>query len=121
MKALQVADVLDLAAAESSDAEDRLQKVFEWDFERTMTSARLLFAAAGSVIAVMLAALLRVDSVLTAWHVFVFTASSAVLAISGMVILWRIRKLHREFLAALQLLNSAKRLGPLLARYRGSQ
>jgi hypothetical protein len=68
VRSLRVADVLDLAAAQSEDSEDRLQKIFEWSFERTLTAARLLFGVAASILAAWLAALLRPDSSLDGWE-----------------------------------------------------
>jgi hypothetical protein len=121
VRALKVADVLDLAAAQSDEAEDRLQKIFEWDFERTMTSVRLLFGAAGSVVVALFAALFRKDSSLHTWQAVVMLASAGVLGTVAGSILWRTRTLHREFVAALQLLNATARLGPLLARYRAAR
>lgn len=117
MRALQVGDVLDLAAAQSSDAEDRLEKLFEWDFERTMTTVRLLFAAAGSLLVALFAALFREHAVIETWQVALIGGSSGVLALVGAVLLRRARLAHREYIAALQLLNAARPLGPLLARY----
>jgi predicted lysophospholipase L1 biosynthesis ABC-type transport system permease subunit len=118
VRALQVADVLDLAAIDSEDAEDRLQKVFEWDFERTMTSIRLVFGAAGSVVVALLAALFRPDSELKTWHIVAILGFAGVLAIVGVSMLWRMRTNHRRFVAALQLLSTANHLGPLLKLYR---
>jgi hypothetical protein len=118
VRALRVSDVLDLAAAQSADSEARLEKLFEWDFERTMTSIRLLFGAAGSIVVALLATLFREDSALKAWHIAVISGSAAVLALIGAVLLWRARTVHRQYLASLQLLNSAQELGPLLANYR---
>jgi formate dehydrogenase maturation protein FdhE len=81
VKALHVGDVLDLASAQSADAEDRLEKLFEWDFERTMTTVRLLFAAAGSLLVALFAALFKEDAVIKTWHVAAIGGSSGVLAL----------------------------------------
>lgn len=118
MRSLRVSDVLDLAAVDSDDAEDRLQKVFEWDFERMMTSIRLVFGAAGSVVVALLAALFRPDSALKAWHIAAILGLATVLTLIGMGMLWRMRTNHRRFVAALQLLAAAGDLGPLLRLYR---
>jgi hypothetical protein len=118
---LEVADVLDLAAAQSSDAEERLQTLFEWDLERTMTSVRMLFVVAGALLIALLAALIRDDTNLETWHIATIVGSAGLLAGVAWSTLRRTRHLHREFLAALQLLNSAQRLGPLLARYRAGR
>jgi hypothetical protein len=118
VKALRVADVLDLAAVDSDAAEDRLQKLFEWDFERTMTSVRLVFGAAGSVVVALLAALFRPDSSLKTWHIATILGFAGVLALVGIGMLWRMRTNHRQFVAALQLLTAAADLGPLLRLYR---
>jgi len=117
VRALQVGDVLDLAAAQSDEAEDRLEKLFEWDFERTMTTVRLLFAAAGSLLVALFAALFREDAVINTWQVVAIGGSSGVLTFVGAALLRRTRTAHREYIAALQLLNAAEALGPLLARY----
>jgi hypothetical protein len=118
VRALRVSDVLDLAAAQSAEAEARLEKLFEWDFERTMTSIRLLFGAAGSIVVALVAALFRENSALKTWHIVLISGSAAVLAVIGAVLLWRARTVHRHYLASLQLLNAAQDLGPLLAKYR---
>ncbi len=116
-KTLHVGDVLDLAAAQSAEAEDRLEKLFEWDFERTMTTVRLLFAAAGSLLVALFAALFKEKAVIETWHVAAIGGSSGVFALVGAILLRRARTAHREYIAALQLLNAAQPLGPLLARY----
>jgi hypothetical protein len=121
VRSFRVADVLDLAEAQSDTAEDHLRKVFEWEFERTMTSVRLLFGASGSIVVALLAALLREKSDLSTAQIVAILASAAVLGGVGSLILWRARTLHRDFLAALQLHSVVKDLGPLLARYRAER
>jgi hypothetical protein len=121
VRTLRVGDVLDLAAAQSNESESRLQQIFEWEFERTMTTVRLLFGAAGSVVVALLAVLFRNDTSLRTWHIVVILASAATLASLGAGLLWRARTAHRQFLAALLLLSSAQQLGPLLARYRAQR
>lgn len=118
MRSLTVSDVLDLAAVSSDDSEERLQKVFEWDFERSMTSIRLVFGAAGSVVVALLAALFRPENELRTWHIVAILGLAGTLAAIGVLMLWRMRTNHRRFVAALQLLSTAQDLGPLLRLYR---
>jgi hypothetical protein len=121
MPGLRVADILDLAASQSAEAENRLHEVFQWQFERNMTSVRLAFGTAGSLVVALIAVLFRTGSVLAWWQAGLVLVAAGVFAAMGGLLLWRTRRLHRDFLTALQLLNAARPLGPLLARYRSGR
>jgi len=116
---MQVADVLDLVAAQASDPEERLQAMFEWQFERSMTRVKLQFGVAATFVAAFAAGLLDNGRRFDVGQGVVVLAAAGVFTALGMITYARARNLHREFTAALQLLKRTEPLGSFLAKYRG--
>lgn len=118
MRELTVKDLLDLIVADVPDAPGRIQKVFEWHFERVKTTAQWVLGAAASLFVSSLIPFFKAELQLSWWQTLLLFLSAAGTASYGIYRLWQLRTLHREFVAALKLHSEFKQMRPFFLRYR---
>jgi hypothetical protein len=110
---LKVAELLDLAQS-SDEPEVRVEKIFDWFFERAMSTVRLTLGAAGAALLGLVAAYLQRGADLSAAGALVTAAvtglSAAVLVAIGLRRAQKLNGLHREYVSALKLLAAFRRL-----------
>lgn len=87
------------------EADDHLQKVFDWHFERTMTAIRLVFGAAGTVVLALVTAVLKKGGDPTCGQIAALLVSAGLFAGIGLLLSVRLRNLHREYVATLSYLE----------------
>jgi len=120
MQDLTVRQLLELSTAEVPDAADHLKQAFEWHFERSMTSVRLLFGVAGSFLVALIAAALKEHIVVAWWQLAAIFAATLVFAVVGTIRFHATRGVYRQYFAALQLLHELEDLAPLLRLYQAT-
>ena len=117
---LQVRDLMDLAAMEGDDAAGVLSTVYGWLYDHLIARAKAL-AAAGSAVA--LTTILPIISPSKSEPpsqiaIVVTLLAAAVLLVVGLVMYFRARQVHIEFIAAQSLLSELIELRPFLRRLR---
>jgi hypothetical protein len=103
MKQLNMNDLLDLAPI--ADAEARLEKVFDWHFERHKVVVEAVLVSFGAVLAGLLVAYLSADVGLTQF-VFALIAVVAGFGAIGTLAYLELRAQKEDFLTALQILKA---------------
>ena len=106
--AFTIRDLLNVARADEPYA--RLEHIYEWYFERTMTAIRVAFGAAVGASAAIYGLVkydkLDHEKLVTSG----LTAAAAVCVAAGVIQRRELAQLHREFAAALRLLSDVRRL-----------
>lgn len=120
MQDLTVRQLLELSTADVPDAPDHLKQAFEWHFERSMTSVRLLFGAAGSFLVALIAAALKEHIQVAWWQLVIIGAAALIFAVVGSLRFRSTRGVYRQYFAALQLLHELQDLAPLLRLYQST-
>jgi sterol desaturase/sphingolipid hydroxylase (fatty acid hydroxylase superfamily) len=118
MRDLSITHLIDLVVAEVPDAEERIQKMFEWHFERVMTLSRWILGAAASLVIAVLAAFFKAELQLACWQTGLIVLAALATGTYGVYRLWELRSVHRQFIAALKLFCELKEIRPFLIRYR---
>jgi hypothetical protein len=101
--------IQDLASlAEGHDPEGRVEKIFDWSFERRKVVAQAALAFIASFLVALSITYLRND---IESQLFVPIAFVSVGGVSALFFraYWRLRSLKQEFLAALWIINELKR------------
>lgn len=105
MKQLNMNDLLDLTYI--PDAEARLEKLFDWHFERHKIVVEAALVSFGAIFAGLLVAYLSADVDLAQ---FVMASLYVLIGLGAMGALayWELHSLKKDFLTALQILNATQ-------------
>lgn len=120
MRDLTVKDLLDLVDSEAPNPADRIERMYGWHFERSMTAVRLTLGLAATLLVAMLVALVQNKSGTPDVLIGGGFAAAAATATYGVYRFWELRRIHREYVASLRLLGEINPLGAFLRRYRQS-
>jgi len=98
-------DVVELVTAQVVGAEDRMERVYQWQFDRLMAAVRAMSVIAASIAATLATAFLR-ENVGTEWWLVVVlvVCLSAAVAI-GVFSYVRLARIRREYLGNLSVLG----------------
>lgn len=106
MKDLELRDLIELATSDVLDGEDRIEKIFDWHFDRIKTTAQWMLGAAASLFIAVVVGFSRDELTIPWWQ----SGLLAVLAFAtGAVGAYRLSSLgsvNRQYLAALRLYRS---------------
>jgi hypothetical protein len=117
---MTVADIEELLVADDDGHAEHLTQIVNWHFERAMTSVRLSFGAAASLLAALLAALFAAKTHLQTWEGILVAVGIVATASFGLWGLRQTREVHDDYVAALRLLRQMAPLTPLLRLFRES-
>ncbi len=118
MQDISIRELMDLATTKVSNSESRIQRVYEWHFEREMIICKWVLGLAVSLGLSFLVALFRTESTVGFWQTVVWGASIISTAIYGLFRLRRVRAIHKQFIASLRLHAELREIGPFLRKYR---
>lgn len=114
-------ELVDLAVSEIPEPESRIQKMFEWNFERDMTLARSLVGVAASIFVAIAVALFRNEIQLAWWWVLIVITSAMVVFAVGLYRFRQVRNVHKQFVSALKLHQELHQVAPFLKAYLRSR
>ena len=109
MRQLSIDDLFDLADTE--DARARVEKLFDWHFERHKVVVEAVMVSLGAIVAGLLVAFLSEDVALLAFALALLAASFG-LGTVGVLAYLELRSQKEDFLHALKILDA-------IVRYRG--
>ena len=115
---LSIRDIIDLVTAQVPDAEARIQKVYEWHFERVKTTSQWILGAAASLFIAVLVAFFKAELKLVWWQNALIALFAIGTGTFGIYRLWQLRSIHRQFIAALKIYCEFKEIRSFLSRYR---
>jgi hypothetical protein len=110
-----IRDLLDLVASGAPDAENRIEAIFSWEFDRSMSAARFLLGFAGSLFIALLVSTLQGQ--LGFWRGLSGFLLTTLPGIYGAIRLRRTRDHGSKYLAALRLHAQLRGMAPFLRRY----
>lgn len=103
MKELSLGELIDLTVADVPDVEVRLEKLFEWHIARSTEIAKWVLGLAASLLIAFLAALFSEKVKVKPYQTILWCVGAALTGAYGIVLLWRTKKVSRQFVAALRL------------------
>lgn len=118
MKDISIKDLLDLVTADVPDAENNIQQMFDWHFQRNMMVAKWIMGAVASLLIAALLAYFKAEIKLNWWQAVLAIGILLSASTYGFYRLYQIRSMHRQFVSALKIYNELKKIAPFISRYR---
>lgn len=118
MQDISIRELIDLVTAQVSDSESRIQRVYEWHFEREMTICKWVLGVAVSLGIAFIVGLLKENSAIGFGTTVVVVTAITFTAAYGFFRLHRMRAIHQQFIASLRLHAELSKVGPFLRKYR---
>ncbi len=118
MKELKLAELIDLVVAGVPKAEGRIQKMFDWHFERDMMITKWFLGAAASLFVAVLVAFFRAETIPVWWQSMLVASGAVATSSYGIYRLRKMRTMHRSYVAALKALSRFRRISAFLLRYQ---
>ena len=117
MKDIEIRDLIDLVVADVDDGDARIQKIFEWHFERVKTVSQWVVVVAGGLLVSLLVEFLTGDMSIH-WAYTLLSALAAVAtATFGVYYFARLRSMRRQFVVALGLYRQLRDMRPFIVLY----
>lgn len=117
---MNLQQIFDLVAADTTSVEDHIAKAFDWQLERAVNAVRIGFGAAGSLVVAFIALLFKSGERLTWGEVVLMGVSVLVLSVIAIRLYVHAGKIQREYIAALQIAGEVKPLAGFLRTYQAS-
>ena len=115
---LKIKDLLDLVASDVPDAETKIQKMYEWHFDKVKMISQFSVGAAASLFISIFLTFLQTTSQIDWWKLLLIVLMALSTGIYGAYQIYQLRALHRQYVTALKLLFEFKKIRPFLLRYR---
>ena len=121
MRDCTIRDIIDLVVAEVPEPEARLEKMFEWHFQRVQTIAHWFLTTTAALLVAVLVGAFGADWQLSLWQTGLILLCAIATASYGLYLLWKLRALAAQFVASLKLLSEFRSIRPFLLRYRNER
>lgn len=118
MRDISIKEIIDLVASEVPDSEERIEKMFDWHFQRDMTITKWILSAAASLVVAVLVAFSKSELAVPWWQIGIISLFAFATSTYGFFRIYRIRLLHKQFIATLKLYCEFKKIAPFIKRYR---
>lgn len=115
---LKIKDLLDLVVSDVPDAEIKIQKMYEWHFEKVKMISQFSVGAAASLFISALLTFLQTTSQIEWWKILLIFLMALSTGTYGAYQIYQLRAFHRQYGTALKLLSECKKIRPFLLRYR---
>ncbi len=120
MTKLTIRQLTDLVGSEVDNPEARLERIFEWEHSRRTELAKWVLTAAAALFVPVALSGLKGDFTkgIPGWWIVAALFGAVLLAVLGMVMLYRANRLQHVYIASMSLLGDIKRIAPFIHRYR---
>ena len=115
---LSIRDLIDLTLADVNSAEERIEKMFEWHFDRTKTVAQWVLGAAASLSISVIVSISKEEWKLEPDVTGFILVCAVATGAYGVYALWQLRWLCRQYVASLKLYSELTRIRAFVSRYR---
>lgn len=120
---LNIRDLIDLIDANCQNNEDRIQKMYQWDFDKTKLICQISIGISVSFLVLIGTSYFQnitsAKPILISWDILVITIFFALCPAGyGIFHLYRLTTIHRQYVIALKLLHQIREIQPFITRYR---
>lgn len=121
MKDISIKDLADLVVSNIPEADSRIEKIFDWHFQRDTMITKWILGAAASLAVSLFIAFYKSENAPN-WQVTCLLCTLPLATSSyGIYRLVQMRSIHKQFVSALRIYNDLKRIKPFIEKYRGIQ
>jgi len=118
MSTIRISELIDLASEDIKDAEEKVQKTFDWYFDKTIMTIKGTFGAAVSIIIALVISYFKKEFKVGDNEIFIALGFSLATVSYGMYKMFQLSRITKEYLDAIKLLNDFKKIRPFLSLYR---
>jgi hypothetical protein len=118
MRDISIRDLIDLVVADVPEADARIQEMFNWHFSRDMAITKWFLGAAASLAVSALVAYFNSEIHFLWWQTLILITLPLLTSTYGVYRLAKVRRIHRQFVAALRIYNELRQIRPFLVQYR---
>jgi len=115
MKDITIQDLTDLVIADVPEADNRIERMFEWHYSRDLLITKWVLGIAASFTIAILIAIFKAEVALGWWQAVVIAIIPLGVSSYGFYRLRRSRLIHRQFIVALAIYNRLKSVRQFLA------
>ncbi|WP_226536441.1 hypothetical protein [Fictibacillus halophilus] len=117
MKEINIHDLIDLILADVSDSEAKIQKMFEWHFERLKTVSTWILGTSVTTMVAIFLNYMNTNSTLSGWFVIITILLGFSISSFGIYLLIKLWKLNKQFISALKLHSEINKMKPFIIKY----
>src|ERR1041385_164338 len=118
MSDIRISELIDLASEEIEKTEEKVQKTFEWYYDRTTMTIKGTIGAAASLIIALSISYFKQEFKVEYKELLIALGFSFATASYGFYKMFQLSRITREYIAAIRLLNDLKKIKPFLSLYR---
>lgn len=118
MRRTDLRELIDLVAADVAEPEKRLEKVYDWESNRSLEVVKWVLGFSGALFVAVVVALFQRYIKADSWQFPVGVATSLLTTTYGLYRLTRLRRMQQQFLTALVLLSEFRKIAPFIRAYR---
>lgn len=118
MKDVSLKELIDLIEADVPESESKIEKMFEWHFNRSLTVAKWIWGLAASLFIALLASYFKEEIKIEVWQTIGIIFLSLATASYGFFKMYQIRSIQKQFVSSLKIYSSLKKIFPFIILYR---
>ena len=118
MLELKIKDLIDLVAADVPDAEKRIEKMYDWHFEKIKVLYQLSLGISASLFVSIIVAYLQSNIKMDIWIIFFTLIMASCPAIYGVVRFHNLKMIHRQYVVAMKIYKELEGIRPFILLYR---
>lgn len=120
MNDISIKDLVDLVASDVEEADQHVKQIFEWEHSRRIEVVKWQLTASAALFVPVLVSFFKgeISNSMPIWLVPSALFGCILLAFTGFMQLFRMRKWQRNFVASIKLLAKLQKIAPFIRRYR---
>ncbi|RVT78651.1 hypothetical protein EOD40_05300 [Flavobacterium sufflavum] len=118
MSDIRIIDLIDLASEDIEDAEEKVQKAFDWYYDKTTMTIKGTIGAAVSIIVALSISYFKQEFKVNLQEIIIAFCFSLATASYGFYKMYELNLITREYISAIKLLSDLKKIRPFLSLYR---
>jgi len=118
MEDINIQEVISLAAEDIENPDEKIKKVFEWNYERNALIIKGVIGFSLSLILTLLFSFFKNEIKVNLYYLIVPIFFSILTGSYGFYKLYQIKRLGRQYIAAIKLLSEFRKISPFISLYK---
>lgn len=118
MEDINIREIISLSAEEIDNPDDKIKKVFEWNYERNSLIVKGVVGFSLSLIITLLFSFFKNEIKVDLYYLIIPICFSILTGSYGFYKLYQIKRLGRQYIAAIKLISEFKKISPFISLYK---
>ncbi|WP_292371056.1 hypothetical protein [Methanoregula sp. UBA64] len=115
---LKIKDLIDLVVADIPESEKRIEKMYDWHFEKIKVLYQISLGISASLFVSIILSYLQSNLHVDLWLLILTLIMASCPALYGMVRFHNLKLIHRQFVEAIKIYKELERVRPFILRYQ---